>query len=507
MRISQRSARVVAVALVLVSLAPSVQVASAGYTVTFPRPGTNDTVERYNDTVFVGLAPVNAVAFAENGDVWYAAFGGVVHERLGTGTRQLFTRDDGLPESVALDLSVAHGKVYVGTDLGLAIIDEASGAVTAKTPDNSPLPDPYAGAVATLGDQVWVGTGAHGIAVWNTTTDQWFVKNTSTSLYRPEPVMHFNVEPRYLWAATDGDGGWRFDRANGVLDDRNAWMNVTTLNSRIFNDHVLSVQDLGGDTYFATRFGIARWRPSANGTTEEWSKLNATNGLPNNQVDMLHVVPNADGIPFLVADTRDGVWRYEPQSGSNSTLAQPEGLFGSYVANDAWSPDWGWAFATSRGVSLLRGDAWTYFTTGPGTGASNGPDSYRFTSGGTGDSGSFLWFGRPDGLTAYKLPKPGSPGRFWNFGAFDRVPGGPVTWLSTDGTITWFATMNGAYGYDQTRNAWIGTPWTTGISYGVDAQGGELWIAAFGDGVYKVNKTPHAFIAWNLTSAQAYPVR
>lgn len=521
MRFSDRAVRLLAFALVVATLLPALPTAQSGFVVTFPRPGTNDTIQRYDDTIFVGLAGVTAVAFDERGDIWYASPGGVVHEAVGTGTRQVFTSSDGLPASLSLDLAIGHGKVYVSTDTGLGIIDEATGKVTAMRPEegilppdlNTITPDAYTRAVAVVGDQLWVGTHSAGVAIWNLTTNAWFTKNTSTTATFAKPIRGITVGNDTVWVATDGDGGWRYNRSAGNVQNAAAWT-FRTIADGLFNSHVMSVQPLGDDVWFATHTGLARWRPAANGTPQEWRRFNESDGLPDDVVSKLSVVPDVRGVPQLIADTKQGVWQYDPATGGNQTLAQNFGIYGAYVVDDVFDETHGWAFATQRGVSWYHDGIWTYFTTGPSSGPSNGPgtcpDDYRFTAAGVGDSGGYLWFGRPDGITAYMLPRPGHPGRFYNLGLLANSPLcngpiSPVTWLDTEGNTTWFATFSGAYGLNWVTGKWIQTPWTQGISYAVDASQGDVWIAAFGDGVYRMNESTQVTVRWNKTTAPTFP--
>lgn len=494
MVLSHRGVRVAAIVFCVLMLAPSLPAADAGQgrVVTFPRPGTNDTLVRYDDTLFVGLDPVSRVAFDDAGDVWYATYGGVVHEHVGQATRDVYTRLEGLPESVALALAVRGPHVFVATDLGLAVVDRASGAVTNKTPANSPLPDAFLTDVALVGDEVWLGTHDAGIVRYNPDTDAWAVKNTSTTAFRPKAITRLTVTNDTVWAATDGDGVWRYDRA------RDNWTFLIK-DDGLFTPRTTAVAEYGRDVYIGTVYGLVRWRPDAKGTSDEWRRYNESQGMPDKQVNKLSVLPTTDGKTALLVDTKVGVWEYDPETGANQTLAQGFGIFGSYVMDDAWSPTFGWAFATQRGVSLLREGAWTYFTTGPSSGGSNGPSGYRFTSGSTGDSGGFLWFGRPDGISAYQLPLPGKPGRFWNFGSFDHVPGGLVSFIDTEGNTTWFATSDGAFGYNQAENRWVQTPVHAGLTYGLDADRGDLYVATFGAGLYMLNTTTGRVRGWNDT--------
>src|SRR5581483_812613 len=81
----------------------------------------------------------------------------------------------------------------------------------------------------------------------------------------------------------------------------------------------------------------------------------------------------------------------------------------------------------------------------------------------------------------------------------------PVTWIDTDGNDTWFGTFSGAWGLDWVHGRWLSTPWKTGISYGVDSAQGDLWIAAFGGGVARMNETTGVGVFYNKTTQPTFP--
>lgn len=498
---SQVVVRLAAVSLVALLLVGAVPVAaqsepeSTGTPVQFP-------LARFNDTLFASVDAVYRVVFDESGDLWYSTEAGVVHVDPAGPTRELYTRREGLPSSYTMGLDVGHGRVYAATDLGLGVIDIATGKVQALTPFNSPVTDSLVQEVAVDGADVWIGTRFQGVSIWNTTTDTWEHHNTSTTPGYSKPVRRIVPTPTSVWIATDGDGVWRYDRATREFS---VLLQVDGLHANT----VLSVVERGADVWFGTNDGLQRYTPSLKGTPQAWRLYNATDGLPDMRVLDLETI-SADGVRHdIFAATRQGVWELDPETGSNFVLAQSAGILGSYVFEITNSTH-GLAFATGRGVSYnelgISGtgerDAWHYYTTGPTFGLTDGPLAYGFTSASVGDSGRFLWFGASNGISAYRVPENGEPGYWQNFGAWQNYPGSVVNFIDTDGDVTWMATNGGVYGFRHDTGEWIPkiAVNSRNLVYGLDAHRGDLWIALFGDGLIMTNLTTGVYRTWDFQS-------
>lgn len=495
MKRSQVALRLTAVSLVALLLAGAFPVAAqsedasepAGALVQFP-------LARFDDTLFASVDAAYRVAFDARGHLWYSTEAGVVHVDPAAATRELFTRREGLPSSYTMGIAVGHGHVYAATDLGLGVIDTATGGVTALTPQNSPVPDQIVHEVAVDGADVWLGTRFQGVAVWNTTLDTWTYHNTSTTPAYAKPVRRIVPTAESVWIATDGDGVWRYDRATKELS-------VLLMADGLRSNSVLSVVERGDDVWFGTDRGLQRRSPDKDGTPDEWRLYNASDGLPDERILDLDLVLTEEDTVDVLASTRKGAWQLDPDTGRSAVRAQSFGILGAYVFDNVYSTH-GWAFATSRGVSLQRGGEWSYYATGPTNGPTNGPIAFGFTSASVGDSDRFLWFGASNGVSAYRLPEGGEPGYWQNFGPWQNYPGSVVNHIDTDGNVTWIATNQGTYGLNHDTGEWIPklAVNSRNLVYGLEADRGELWIALFGDGLIMTNLTTGVFRTWDFQS-------
>lgn len=466
--------------------AQTTDTSSTGRRVDFP-------LTQFQDTLFTGIDGVFRVREDAGGHIWYTTEGALVHVDPYNKTRELFTKLEGLPSSYTLGLDVKGDQVYVGTDLGLGVVDRPTGRVAAITPSNSPLPDHIVYEPTLVGDDLWIGTRFFGIAIWNTTKPSgdeaaWTFKNTSTTAGYAQAVRRIVPTATAVWVATEGDGAWRYDRVTGT------W-NVTVVEDGLPDSTVLSVAERAGTTYFGTTKGIG-----ARDAAGAWTYYNKTrSGLSDDRVLDLDVIATTSGVSELFAATRKGVWQMNPDTGRNVTLAQSFGILGSYVFDNTPAKR-GWLFATDRGVSHFFDGDWHYYATGPSSGPSNGPLAYGYTSASVGDGKGYLWFGSPRGLSAYRVPTDGSPGYWQNFGAWQNYPGSVVNWIDTEGNTTWFGTNSGTYGFEHESGRWIPklAQNSRNLVYSVDAIGDELWIALFGDGLMMENRTTGLIRSWDF---------
>lgn len=481
-----RRAPVLALAFVVLLLAGALPLqveaqSGSGRLLRFP-------LTKFNDTLFADVSVAYRAQFDDDGDVWYTTTSGVVRVLVDENERILYTKMDGLPSSLALGLAIRGDKVYVGTDLGLAIIDRATGAITSLRSWNSELPDDIVQEVALDGDDLWIGTRFGGVATWNLVTNEWTHKNTSTTVDYAKPVRRILPTPTAVWVASDGNGAWRYDRATGE------W-NVTLDVDGLPSNGVLSIAEQGGSVFFGTDRGLAR--RAADGS---WTTWNTTNGMPDDRVFDLDVIETEDGGADLFAATREGLWQLDPETGGYATRAQEFGILGSYIHDESWVDGKGWLFATTRGVSLQRGGLWTYYSTGPSVGATQGPASYRFTAAASGPDTPFLWFGSDASVSAFSPSDGTRPSVWYNLGEWSRYPGGGVNHIDVEGNTTWLATTTGAFGYDAEADRWVQVGTKGSLVYGVDAVASEVWIGVFGTGVIMRNMTTGVVRTWAIDS-------
>lgn len=490
----EKSHAVRCLALALILLSPSLASAQSSSETTSTGRKVSFDIVPFRDTLFTGVDAALRARFDDNGQVWYTTEGGLVHVDPANKTRELYTKVEGLPSSYTLGLAVKGRNVYVGTDLGLGIVDRHTGGITQVTPTNSPLPDIIVQEILVLGDEVWIGTRFAGIAVWNTTgavddASAWTLKNTSTRADYPKGVTRLFATPSAVYAGTDGDGLWRFDRL------AKTW-NVTVKADGLPANEITSVTERNGTLWVGTLTGLAMQQPG--GT---WRVFGTAQGMPEARVQDLDALPTSDGSTQIFAATRRGLWQYNPDTGANFTLTQSYGILGAYLFDDEFSTQHGWLLATTRGVSMRAPNGqWSYFTTGPNEGPTWGPLTYGFTSASVGDSRGFLWFGAQRGIAAYHVPSSGRQGYWQNFGPQQSFPSTVVNWIDTEGNVTWFGTNGGAFGFEQDEGRWISKTVDTSrnLVYGLEADRGELWVALFGDGLWMQNLTTGVTRTWDF---------
>lgn len=454
----------------------------------------------FRDTLFTGVDAAYRARLDDDGHVWYSTEGGVVHVDPAAKTRELFTRVEGLPSSYTLGLDVAGDKVFVATDLGLGMIDRTSGAVARVDPPETAPYSPFdvVQEVAVVGDELWIGTRFFGVARWNMTrpvedAGAWTFKNTSTTTGYAAGVRRIIETERAVWVATAGDGAWRYDRFSG------AWTPTVRTDGLPQRDgDVLSVAERGDEVWFGLPNGLA-----VRDAAGAWTLYTRAHGMPDDRVTDVDVLPTSEQTWDVFASTRRGVWQFDPSSGRNLTRAQGFGILGGYVFDNEFVKDRAWLFATSRGVSMRVAGNWSYFTTGPTDGPTWGPLAYGFTSASVGHHDGFLWFGAPSGISAYRLPTQGAQGTWQNFGEWQNYPGSVVNWIDTEGNVTWVGSNSGAYGFEHDTGRWLSKTVVNSrnLVYGLDADGSELWIALFGDGLVMEDFRTGVIRSWSHGSA------
>lgn len=486
--------------LLTTPLAALAQTGASGTRVSF------DAV-KFDDTLFASIDGAYRVQFDENGDLWYTTGAGLVHVDVDNKTRKLYSPTEGLPSSVTLGLAVTREKVYVTTDLGLAVLDRATDKVTAILPQEGKLPDSYLEDVAVIDGKVWIATHFFGLAIWDPKDDSWAVKNTSTKPGYANPIKRISVEPQAVWLATQGDGVHRYDPTAGAPTDDKAWR-VLLKEDGLPSDKVYSVAERGSNVYFGTDKGLARWAGlnSAAAPSNEWLYYNKTGGMPSDLVNDIDIVPTVDGDFDVFAATPKGLWQLRPTTGESTTRAQDFGILGTIIHDTVYGTH-GWVFATNRGVSLRNAEAWNYYTTGPSAGASPGPQAFFFTAAGTGDS-PYLWFGSSTGVSAFDPHGREGKGAWYNIGEWNYYPGSVVNHIDTLGNMTWIATNKGTYGFNVETGEWtpkLARSPSRNLVYGLDADDNELWIALFGEGLLMQNLKTGTTRSWDALSVTPLP--
>ncbi len=171
-----------------------------------PRPQTSPA-ERVSWTYYPSLNYVNDLAFAPDGAVWAAIYGGVVRWDLDNDTPTHMRIPGGSLAHVAHQVAIhTHGTVWVATSGGVARFDGTDWHVYTSN-DGLPADVSYAVAVAPDGT-VWAGTEA-GLAYFDGNT--WTIPAAGDAV-ASSLVWSVAVSPEgVVWASTQGDGVVRYD--------------------------------------------------------------------------------------------------------------------------------------------------------------------------------------------------------------------------------------------------------------------------------------------------------
>jgi ligand-binding sensor domain-containing protein len=325
-----------------------------------------------------GLADSNVRALAvDDYDLWAATERGVSHYDFVADEWRTFTRKDGLPSNDAYSLAIAQiytsyqspvtnhqspvtsyqspitsHQIWVGTELGAALYDKASGIWTKYTIDDG-LPDKEVWAIAVDGVNVWFGTNK-GVAVLNTELDKWswytvddgLVDNKVTAIGVTDNYIFLNTPKgatvydkklssfseftkmegllsetvqstdsalQYIWFGTAG-GATLYDWVTDLPDE------LFTQRDGLGGDNVQSIKVDGDIVWLGTDSGLSMY----NWKTHIWKhfkkapkvgKETQSVGLISHNIKSL--VSDGD---FLWVGTREGLSRYDKVTGQWKTM-------------------------------------------------------------------------------------------------------------------------------------------------------------------------------------------
>ena len=322
-----------------------------------------------NHTERDGLAHPNVRALVLDGyDLWAATERGVSHYDFVADEWQTFTRKDGLPSNDAYALAigipftsgrklnfrtpVTNHQIWVGTELGAARYDKASGTWTTYTIDDG-LPDKEVWAIAIDGVHVWFGTNK-GVAVLNTELDRWtwytvddgLVDNKVTAIGVTDDYIFLNTPKgatiydkklgsfsefteieglpsetvkstdsarQYIWFGTAG-GATLYDWVSDLPDD------LFTQRDGLGSDDVQSVKVDGDMVWLGTDSGLSMY----NWKTNIWKHFKKAPKLGKETQALGLISHNIKSIAsdgdFLWVGTREGLSRYDKVTGQWKTM-------------------------------------------------------------------------------------------------------------------------------------------------------------------------------------------
>ena len=224
------------------------------------------------------------------------------------------TANSGLPDNSvsALAYDAPRGRLWVGTDYGLARLDVGSGVWTVWHAAAGGLPGDAIRAVAVgPGGEVWVGTFFSGLARFDGTG--WTVWDTRNSGLPADQVRTLAVEP--------GGGVW-VGTVSGLahLGAGGAWQVWNPANSGLTSGNIGALARAADGTVWAgtVNGGLARWRA---GSLRVYSAR--MDNLPDNTIlalalDTLARPVMGTAAAGLVRYLTDSTWgAYGPQNSGN----------------------------------------------------------------------------------------------------------------------------------------------------------------------------------------------
>ena len=321
-------------------------------------------------------------------------------------------------------LHLDHDTLYVGTSVGVLLVDKDTGDMRRTFTRDDGMRNPYAFVVRPGPDgALWMGTNAGGLAVH---------QDGAMKSYLPK---HGLADPWVYDVAFDGDdkvwlGTW--DGVNLIQGDRDKRANWTTYNvaDGLANPWVYAIQiDADGAVWFGTEGGLSRLHNGEWTTWRHGDGLGGDNprGLPRSPKsgfgsnrsgahshDLTTLTEdgaetyNQDYVFSLRLDAEGDLWigtwgggvsRFDGKTFTNFT--EKEGLAGDVVYAIDQGPDGAMWFGTNHGLSRFDGSRWTTYNRDSGL---LGDDIYTVTV----DADSHaVWAGQKGGVSKLvPLPPP-----------------------------------------------------------------------------------------------------
>ena len=363
---------------------------------------------------------------------------------------------------IAMVLAVASGSGLSGQSNARSAHAVVAAAQTASVPamprfrfENfttaNGLPDDHVYSVLVDGGRIWAGTD-NGLAEYE--NGQWKVYTSADGLaHRAVLSLALDKRTGAVWAGTMGG----LSRISGGRID--TW---TQLNSGLSNDIVYGVSVEGENVWVATAAGACR----LNTRTGEWSLYNERN-TPMIEIWAYGVSAAADKVYYAVwgsglleYNQKTGAWdKYEdPDGETEMVVLKDQGLIHEITTSVSYVDDVVWV-ATYFGDSHYDGRYWHNFLTKDSGLPSN------FTNYVKGVDRNRAWFGTDRGLAYYD-------GTNWAVYRPSLTTGKPeMTVRDAAGTLTEVPVTtapahNYVLGIDfQGRDIWVAT--AKGLSHGI----------------------------------------
>ncbi|MCJ8270798.1 MAG: hypothetical protein MJK04_15510, partial [Psychrosphaera sp.] len=215
----------------------------------------------------------------------------------------------------------SKGRMWIGSNLGLAIFDTINNTVITQ-PQFKGGPPSWAGVTNILPDgngKIWIGT-SHGLFLVNPDNEQLvkslvFDANDASSLSN-RPIITLFVDQYAVWIGTLGDGLMRLKTTDWQLEKyRNMPLDDHSIGANTIRD---ILRDSKGRLWFATQAGgLAQYQPDSNDFVRHVKHKNNRFGLPNNNI--LSLFEDQSGV-LWIGTAGSGVVQLVPSTDKFSVL-------------------------------------------------------------------------------------------------------------------------------------------------------------------------------------------
>ncbi len=296
---------------------------------------------------------VNSICEGPAGDLWIATIRGLNHMDT-SGNVAHYRHDPNNPNSLGEELirtvsGDPYGRIYIGTDDGLEVLNASTGRFTHYT-----MPDEFAvfSLFAENKESVWVGT-VGSLFEFNPMDGSLVHHQVHSSSSPPSDgcrITNVLVDSGSgaVWLGTVGEGLYRFDRENGEFSHFPTRFGHPDPSFNYAINDMIQAPD--GSLWIATDAGLCCFHPG----TETFERFTMEDGFPD---DILISLLRDDSGRLWTA-SRKALIRFDPDDGSVKSYGKGDGLVNSrYLRGaSARSQDGRLLFGGMDGIDVFHPD-------------------------------------------------------------------------------------------------------------------------------------------------------
>lgn len=244
------------------------------------------------------------------------------------------------------------GRIWMGTDWGLAMYDEGEWAVYQVS--NSGLPENIITSVAADGDgRIWVGTSSSGVAVLD--NGEWHLYTTANSGLPTDVINHVTVDHRgWAWISTDMGLACRMGASWVVYDTTTTShggfrLNAMSIRSAaVRGDGLVAIGTTNGGFHYLTDTSVHVLTVQANDFFDNTANMVCFDPATGDR----WVATPAAGLLWHAAEFQHGIWfQFAPSTSSIPT----DGLSSLALGPDGRK----WLGTYGYGVVVMDGQEFT----------------------------------------------------------------------------------------------------------------------------------------------------